>query len=183
MKNLNLLLGLLVVAGGAVAQTQGFIAGLTPDRRPEGAPVITQFESQPSPSTRLPSSHSSGTGPTASITPLPHSAIGSPVLLSAVSLLSDDPLVSPVPELVLIVSELAAVDPALLSAFERREDVHAATAATSTAVDGLTTRVDTTVAMALALSCQPLEKSKSNARITTTNNNPLNSAMNADSYP
>ncbi|MBP5997161.1 MAG: hypothetical protein KA535_04345 [Azonexus sp.] len=47
MKNLNLLLGLLVVAGGAVAQTQGLIAGLTPDRRPEGAPVITQFEQTP----------------------------------------------------------------------------------------------------------------------------------------
>ena len=46
----------------------------------------------------------------------------------------------------------------------------------------VTTRVDTTVAMALALSCHPLEKSKSNASATTTNNSPLSSAMYAGSY-
>src|SRR5687768_1273773 len=40
-------------------------------------------------------------------------------------------------------------------------------AAMSTALDGDNTRVDTTVAIALAASCQPLEKSKARASITT----------------
>ncbi len=47
MKKLNLLLGLSVFSGLAFAQGTDFIGGLTPDRRPEGAPVITQFEQTP----------------------------------------------------------------------------------------------------------------------------------------
>ena len=44
------------------------------------------------------------------------------------------------------------------------------TAANSTAHPGVRTWVETTVAMALALSCQPFEKSNARARTTTRTN-------------
>src|SRR5262245_44699959 len=46
-----------------------------------------------------------------------------------------------------------------------------------TATNGLITRVDTTVAMALALSCHPFEKSNSNASTTTRNSIPVSSGI------
>ncbi len=49
--------------------------------------------------------------------------------------------------------------------------------ASRTAATGLKTRVETTVAMALALSCQPFEKSNSRASTTTTSSMPLRSGM------
>ena len=42
-----------------------------------------------------------------------------------------------------------------------------------TATNGLMTRVETTVAMALALSCHPFEKSNSSANTTTTSSIPV----------
>ena len=47
MKKSILVFGWLAVAIGAAAQAQEFIGGLTPERRPEGAPVITIFEQTP----------------------------------------------------------------------------------------------------------------------------------------
>ena len=49
--------------------------------------------------------------------------------------------------------------------------------ATMTATKGLMTRVETTVAIALALSCHPFEKSNSSANTTTRSNIPLSSGM------
>src|SRR6266508_444504 len=51
------------------------------------------------------------------------------------------------------------------------------TAASSTARRGLRTWVETTVAMALALSCQPFEKSNARARITTNTSRVVGSNM------
>ena len=48
------------------------------------------------------------------------------------------------------------------------------TAAKSTAAKGDKTLVETTVAMAFALSCHPLEKSKSRAKMMTNNNDVSN---------
>ena len=47
MKKLMVLFGLLVAGGHVLADTPLFIAGLVPDSRPEGAPVITVFEQTP----------------------------------------------------------------------------------------------------------------------------------------
>jgi hypothetical protein len=41
-KQLPFLLCLLAVAGSAAAQAPGYVAGLHPDRRPDGAPQLTQ---------------------------------------------------------------------------------------------------------------------------------------------
>ena len=49
--------------------------------------------------------------------------------------------------------------------------------ATMTATKGLITRVETTVAIALALSCHPFEKSNSSANTTTRSNIPVSSGM------
>ena len=46
-----------------------------------------------------------------------------------------------------------------------------------TAMNGLITRVETTVAMALALSCHPFEKSKRSASTTTRSNIPVSSGI------
>ena len=46
-----------------------------------------------------------------------------------------------------------------------------------TATNGLTTLVETTVAMALALSCHPFEKSNRSANTTTTSNMPIRSGI------
>lgn len=37
----------MVIAGGAVAQTAGYVAGLHPDRRPDGAPRLEQVTLAP----------------------------------------------------------------------------------------------------------------------------------------
>lgn len=47
MKNLMVLLGLLASGANALAEIPVSIAGLVPDQRPEGAPVITVFEQTP----------------------------------------------------------------------------------------------------------------------------------------
>jgi len=47
MKKLMVLLGLLMASANVLAETPLFIAGLVPDRRPDGAPVITVFEQTP----------------------------------------------------------------------------------------------------------------------------------------
>ena len=47
MKRLMLLLGSLVAGANALAEGTVFIAGLAPDQRPVGAPVITVFEQTP----------------------------------------------------------------------------------------------------------------------------------------
>jgi hypothetical protein len=47
MKKLMLLFGLLMAAVNALADTPALIAGLVPDQRPDGAPVITVFEQTP----------------------------------------------------------------------------------------------------------------------------------------
>ena len=44
MKNLMVLLGLLASGANALAEIPVSIAGLVPDQRPDGAPVITVFE-------------------------------------------------------------------------------------------------------------------------------------------
>ena len=44
MKPISLALCLLTLACGAAAQTPGTVAGLHPDRRPDGAPQVTQGE-------------------------------------------------------------------------------------------------------------------------------------------
>src|SRR5690242_9670611 len=51
------------------------------------------------------------------------------------------------------------------------------TPAPITATNGLITRVETTVAMALALSCHPFEKSNSSASTTTRSNIPVRSGI------
>src|SRR3989442_1496842 len=51
------------------------------------------------------------------------------------------------------------------------------TAASSTARPGVRTWVETTVAIALALSCQPFEKSNARARITTRTKRRVGSIM------
>ena len=47
MKKLMVLLGLLMAGANALAEIPVFIAGLVPDSRPDGAPVITVFEQTP----------------------------------------------------------------------------------------------------------------------------------------
>jgi len=47
MKNPMLLFGLLMAGANALAEIPAFIAGLVPDQRPAGAPVITVFEQTP----------------------------------------------------------------------------------------------------------------------------------------
>jgi hypothetical protein len=46
-KQLHLILCLLAAAGGAAAQAPGYVAGLQPDRRPDGAPLVTSSELTP----------------------------------------------------------------------------------------------------------------------------------------
>lgn len=47
MTKFTVLFGLLVVGASAYAEPTPFIAGLVPDSRPAGAPVITVFEQTP----------------------------------------------------------------------------------------------------------------------------------------
>ncbi len=47
MTKFTVLLGLLVSGASALAEPAPFIAGLVPDSRPAGAPVITVFEQTP----------------------------------------------------------------------------------------------------------------------------------------
>jgi hypothetical protein len=49
MKNLMVVLGLLAIGANVLvlAEIPVFIAGLVPDQRPDGAPVITVFEQTP----------------------------------------------------------------------------------------------------------------------------------------
>jgi hypothetical protein len=47
MKNPMALLALLMAGAPALAEIPVFIAGLAPDQRPDGAPVITVFEQTP----------------------------------------------------------------------------------------------------------------------------------------
>jgi hypothetical protein len=47
MKKLLVLSGLLMAGANALAEIPVFIAGLVPDQRPDGAPVITVFEQTP----------------------------------------------------------------------------------------------------------------------------------------
>ena len=47
MTKFTVLLGLLVSGASALAEPAPFIAGLVPDSRPVGAPVITVFEQTP----------------------------------------------------------------------------------------------------------------------------------------
>ena len=65
----------------------------------------------------------------------------------------------------------------LATAVDMNAPATLSTPAAITATNGLTTRVDTTVAMALALSCHPFEKSNSSASATTMSSIPVSSGM------
>ena len=69
-------------------------------------------------------------------------------------------------------------DPTILAtAVDMNAPATLSTPAAMTATSGLTTLVETTVAMALALSCHPFEKSNRSANNTTTSNIPVNSGI------
>src|SRR6266540_1499947 len=65
----------------------------------------------------------------------------------------------------------------LATAVDMNAPAMLSTAAIRTAHPGLRTWVETTVAMALALSCQPFEKSNARARITTNTSRVVGSNM------
>src|SRR3990167_8166883 len=69
-------------------------------------------------------------------------------------------------------------DPTILAtAVDMNAPATLSTPAAMTATSGLTTLVETTVAMALALSCNPFEKSNKSASTTTTSSIPVSSGM------
>jgi hypothetical protein len=75
-------------------------------------------------------------------------------------------------------SELTIPAPTILAtAVDMKAPATLRTPAAMTATSGLTTLVETTVAMELALSCQPFEKSKRSANTTTMSSIPVKSGM------
>lgn len=69
-------------------------------------------------------------------------------------------------------------DPTILAtAVDMKAPATLRTPAAITATKGLTTLVETTVAIALALSCHPFEKSNRSASTTTTSNIPVSSGI------